>query len=578
MAALNIIVEITKSASENLELQLRRSMSVVMECTNNSKRQVADAAAECLHALTDVVTNPETLQLRPFIIDAILDNSKMKDCLDAIMEKTFVNSLDIPSLSLIFPALYRAMRSSKGQLVEKACIAITNVTALVTELEDLIPFQDDLLEELNKQKDHSWPEVREAAAKAIAVIQAASSQGQTKAQRDLEVAQFSRDIQRMGEAFVSELQKWETEHNVQIPLSIKKYFARVCPGLPATFSRAEIKEAMVDASGDILREYGLGERELTAMVTRSSAHMKRRNASSRQSHKAKYIVRCKNIILAFASKVLLQRTNLELKQGTRYAIVGQNGVGKTTLLNRVAAKDINGFPQGINCYFVRHEIAAAPGTSVVEFMSAPVDPEDQPGVITTEAFSADAIRDCLVTTGFIASKMEHYNVDELSGGWKMKLAIAKSLLVKPELLLLDEPTNHLDVAGVEWLASYLNTLDITIAIVSHDYDFLAKVSTGVIHLSNRKLSYYDMGFTEFQTHRPDVCAALPKLNGKDNGGGAENLLEKLTRMNEQAIAADEAALAAAMSGAGTKAPEDADKVRRMTACAAAACLRHKCRR
>jgi hypothetical protein len=170
MAALNIIVDVAKAFPDSLEHELRRSIDVVMDCSGNSKKQVADAAAECLHALTDVVTNPEAQQLRPFIIAAILDNAKMQDCVDAIMEKTFVNSLTIPALSLIFPALFRAMRSSKAALVQKACTAITNVTALVKDLEDLMPFRHALIEEVSKHTKHSWPEVREAAEKAVAVI------------------------------------------------------------------------------------------------------------------------------------------------------------------------------------------------------------------------------------------------------------------------------------------------------------------------------------------------------------------------------------------------------------------------
>ena len=369
-AALNIVVEMVTSTPQQLmEFQLHRSMSAVVELTTNSKKQVAEAAAQCLVALTDVVTNPETVQLRPFIIDAILDNNKMQACLDAIMEKTFVNSLDVPSLSLIFPALYRAMRSSKGQQVEKACVAITNVTALVTDLEDLVPFRAELLGELSKQNTHSWPEVRAAAERAAAVIRAAAAQGMTEAQLAQQQAEYAQSLRKTGENFIAELQAFETAKlaasGVQIPLSVKKYFSRVVAGgVPSSYTRSEIKDALAEAAADLVREYGIGDRDLAGMLTRASAHLKRRNASSRQSHKAKFLVRCKNIILAFASKVLLQRTDLELRQGVRYAIVGQNGVGKTTLLNRVAAKDINGFPQHINCYFVRHEIAAAPGTSV----------------------------------------------------------------------------------------------------------------------------------------------------------------------------------------------------------------------
>ena len=86
-------------------------------------------------------------------------------------------------------------------------------------------------------------------------------------------------------------------------------------------------------------------------------------------------------------------------------------------------------------------------------------------------------------------------IQSLSGGWRMKLAIARAMLWNADALLLDEPTNHLDTQRHRWLSNYLKSLtNTTICLVSHDYDFLADKLTDVIHLSEKTLTYYPMGF------------------------------------------------------------------------------------
>lgn len=78
----------------------------------------------------------------------------------------------------------------------------------------------------------------------------------------------------------------------------------------------------------------------------------------------------------------------------------------------------------------------------------------------------------------------------LSGGWRMRAALAGALFMFPDLLLLDEPTNHLDLEAVVWLETYLQSYQNTLVIVSHDRKFLDSVITDVIHLHNKKLIYY----------------------------------------------------------------------------------------
>ena len=87
---------------------------------------------------------------------------------------------------------------------------------------------------------------------------------------------------------------------------------------------------------------------------------------------------------------------------------------------------------------------------------------------------------------------------EFSGGWRMRISLAKALFVQPDLLLLDEPTNHLDMNAVMWLEDYLCAWPYTIIIVSHARDFINNVATDIIHLINQKLYYYKGTYNDFE--------------------------------------------------------------------------------
>ena len=114
--------------------------------------------------------------------------------------------------------------------------------------------------------------------------------------------------------------------------------------------------------------------------------------------------------------------DLYLRRGRRYALVGQNGVGKTTLLTRIAAGDIAGFPPGVRCVYVQHEVLATSDASVTDFMRA------ASAVPGSDAASGDAdVRAALAAVGF-TDALASARVGQLSGGWRMRLALARSML------------------------------------------------------------------------------------------------------------------------------------------------------
>jgi ATP-binding cassette, subfamily F, member 3 len=252
--------------------------------------------------------------------------------------------------------------------------------------------------------------------------------------------------------------------------------------------------------------------------------------------------------VAHGTRVLFRDVTITLAPGRRVALVGGNGVGKTTLLEVLAGlrepdKGEVHTPRGVHLGYLPQDLAdtaagsvleeALGGTGPLAELAAalerlheqlaahdPVaDPEghaallgrfgdaqarfEQLGGYSREA---DAHR-VLSGLGF-APGDAHRPVREMSGGWRMRVALARLLVEAPDLLLLDEPTNHLDVDSVAWLEQHLGGWAGALLFVSHDRDFIDAVATHVIELDHATATEYVGGFAEFVAEREERIAGL----------------------------------------------------------------------
>ncbi|MGB6059635.1 MAG: ABC-F family ATP-binding cassette domain-containing protein [Microthrixaceae bacterium] len=253
---------------------------------------------------------------------------------------------------------------------------------------------------------------------------------------------------------------------------------------------------------------------------------------------------------AFGGRTLFEGVTFKLMPGRRVALVGANGVGKTTLLEIITgaqqadAGEVH-IGKGTRIGYLPQELTEQIDGSVIEEVlrgaAHVTDLEAQLGRLLdevaatapdgptpdAEAYSAaldsygssqhrfetlggysveaDA-RQILAGLGFSSSDADR-PVQDLSGGWRMRVALARLMLSAPDLLVLDEPTNHLDIESVSWLENHLASWPGAILFVSHDRDFLDAVAERVVEMSNRRSIEYVGGFAEFVVQREERIAA-----------------------------------------------------------------------
>ena len=202
--------------------------------------------------------------------------------------------------------------------------------------------------------------------------------------------------------------------------------------------------------------------------------------------------------LAYGTRVLLHQTPFKVKVGRNYGLVGHNGAGKSTLMKAIANKNLQGFPEELTSIYIEHDIQGNNSdTSVLEYVQ-----NDEK--IKSLNLDNEYIFKALLDIGFL-EELINGPVTALSGGWRMRLALSKAMLLKPDMLLLDEPTNHLDQFAVKWLVDYINNLKATTClIVSHDTKFIDRVCTNIMHYENLKLKVYRGNLTEFVKQKPEA--------------------------------------------------------------------------
>jgi len=224
-------------------------------------------------------------------------------------------------------------------------------------------------------------------------------------------------------------------------------------------------------------------------------------------------VKFEQFTVSLHGTVLVEDALLELNYGRRYGLIGLNGSGKTSMMNAIGNRELD-VPDHISIFHLEREVAASDKTSLeaviedVETERQKLEAEGEILAASDDGSSSERLLsvyerldeldvdtaakragEILHGLGFTAA-MQSKKTKEFSGGWRMRVALAKALFMRPMMLLLDEPTNHLDLEACVWLEDYLANYNRILILVSHSQDFLNGVCTNIMHLKDKKLSYY----------------------------------------------------------------------------------------
>ncbi|KAK9473795.1 P-loop containing nucleoside triphosphate hydrolase protein, partial [Dipodascopsis tothii] len=237
-------------------------------------------------------------------------------------------------------------------------------------------------------------------------------------------------------------------------------------------------------------------------------------------------IKITSLSLVFHGKVLIQDSTLELNYGRRYGLLGENGCGKSTFMRALAAREFP-VPEAIDVYLL-NEPAEATTLSALEYVVRQaenelkrleslaeeiLEKEGPESVVLEDIYerieamdpSTFEMRASLILRGlgFTAKTITKHTRD-MSGGWRMRVALAKALFVKPSLLLLDDPTAHLDLEACVWLEEYLKRFDRILVLVSHSQDFLNGVCSNMIDMRLKKLMLYGGNYDSYIKTRSEL--------------------------------------------------------------------------
>src|SRR6266513_481958 len=207
-----------------------------------------------------------------------------------------------------------------------------------------------------------------------------------------------------------------------------------------------------------------------------------------------------NINEQYGKKNLFVDASFQLNPGEKVGLVGPNGAGKTTLFRMVVGEETPdegevSVPKRMTIGYFRQDVEEMKGRSVLD---EAILGSGRAGDLH-HALEAQA-REVLHGLGFEDDRIDG-DVGELSGGWKMRVAMARVLLGRPDALLMDEPTNHLDIESIVWLEDLIETFQGALLMTSHDRDFMNRIVVKIAEIDGGEVTVYSGNYDFYERER-----------------------------------------------------------------------------
>jgi len=495
ITGLQCIEALVESAPAQLAFRVPDLIPVVSESMWDTKPEVKRHAYGTMEKVCNLIVNKDIDRFIPELIKCIAKPEHVPETVHLLGATTFVTDVHEPTLAIMVPLLDRGLDERETAIKRKAAVIVDNMCKLVEDPQIVAAFLPKLMPKLQKNFDTlADPEAREKTRQGLDTL---TRVGDVKDGKIPEVSHAG-DV-----ATVSAILKQILEPSHK---GLVSKFQPVIDYISAIAGQL-IDEKDTDSISWIENTLPYVVAIVGDTDSRPVAEALRKRASPGVTDEAEEeeddeegedLCNC-TFNLAYGAKILLNQTHLRLKRGQRYGLLGPNGSGKSTLMRAINNEQVEGFPKQneVKTVFVEHDLDSADTEQTV--IGWTMKKLSDVGITLEKS----AVEEKLDEFGFLKEQFEG-PITSLSGGWKMKLALARAVFEDPDILLLDEPTNHMDVKNVKWLEDYLMNSPCTSILVSHDSKFLNNVVQHVVHYERFKLRRYAGNLESFVKKCPSA--------------------------------------------------------------------------
>lgn len=460
LTTLNLLYKL--SSRDNFKTIITQLIEPLTDTMVDLNKDCAENAHKLFELVYTKIDNTDINPLIPYLIESSSNPNKIPDTIDKLSSTTFVQNVDAQTLSVIIPLLLKTFQNASNSVKRQTIVIIENMTKLVEDAFHALSFIEKLLPILEYAKNEiPDPEIRQVGERAYAHL--------------LKIQTKGIQLKKVREDKLSHLYNLDqfTDYEKEIIESMIDSNKFTEDNLNNFFSK-EISQKLLETFNDKLKISNINNEEENATKLCSC-----------------------EFTLGYGSKVLLHKTKLELFKGFKYGLIGGNNSGKSTLMRAMATRQLESFPQELKSVYVETDILGELShLSLVDYIL-------QDERLKEENLTKEKVEDALRNFNF-TEQMLNGGVSTLSGGWRMKLALARAMMQNADILLMDEPSAHLDVMNVRWLLDYIKGLkDVTCIIVSQNAKLLDECCTNMIHIQNLKLHQSKGNLSEFVKKNPE---------------------------------------------------------------------------